>query len=68
MPQPITEEQQKALYDEACKNVLSEKGIAARILKECIEEYKDISLADIIHKYIQGKPEISNVLVQDGGA
>ena len=39
MPQPITDEQQKALYDEACKNVLSEKGIAARILKECVEEH-----------------------------
>ena len=68
MPQPITDEQQKALYDEACKNVLSEKGIAARILKECVEEYKDISVADIIHKYIQGKPEISKVLVQNEGA
>ena len=68
MPQPITDEQQKALYDEACKNVLSEKGIAARILKECVEEYKDISVADIIHKYIQGKPEISRVLVQNEGA
>ena len=68
MPQTITDEQQKALYDEACKNVLSEKGIAAHILRECVEEYKDISIADIIHKYIQGKPEISKVLVQEEGA
>ena len=68
MPQPITNEQQKALYDEACKNVLSEKSIAARILKECVEEYKCIPVADIINKYIQGKPEISKVLVQDEGA
>ena len=68
MPQSITDEQQKALYDEACKNVLSEKGIAARILKECVEEYKDVPVVDIIHKYIQGKPEISKVLVQDEGA
>lgn len=68
MPQPTADEQQKALYDEACKTVLSEKGIAARILKECVEEYKDIPIADISHKYIQGKPEISKVLVQDEGA
>ena len=58
MPQPITEEQLKALYTEACKNVLSEKCIATRILKEYAEDYKDVSVADIIHKYIQGKPEI----------
>lgn len=68
MPQPISDEQQKALYDEACKTVLSGKGIAARILKECVEEYKDIPVSDIIHKYIQGKPIISKILVQDEGA
>jgi hypothetical protein len=67
MPQPTSDDQQKALYDEACKTVLSEKGIAAHILKECVEEYKDIPVSDIIHKYIQGKPVISKILVQDEG-
>lgn len=65
MPHPTSDDQQKALYDEACKTVLSEKGIAAHILKECVEEYKDISVEDIVHKYIQGKPEISKVMIQD---
>ena len=61
MPQPASDDQQKALYDEACKTVLSEKGIAAHILKECVEEYTDISVEDIVHKYIQGKPETSSI-------
>ena len=39
MPQPASDDQQKALYDETCKTVLSEKGIAAHILKECVEEH-----------------------------
>ena len=65
MPHPTSDDQQKALYDEACKTVLSEKGIAAHILKECVEEYKNISVEDIVHKYIQGKPEISKVMIQD---
>ena len=65
MPHPTSDDQQKALYDEACKTVLSEKGIAAYILKECVEEYKDISVENIVHKYIQGKPEISKVMIQD---
>ncbi len=63
MPQSM--EQQKALYDEACKNVLSERGIAAHILKTCVEEYKNSSIEDIAHKYIQGKAEINKVLVQE---
>ena len=28
-------------YDAACKRVLSEKAILARIMKSCLEEYKD---------------------------
>ena len=28
-------------YDEACKRILSEKSVLARIMKACLEEYKD---------------------------
>ena len=28
-------------YDAACKRVLSEKAILARIMKSCLEEYKE---------------------------
>ena len=58
-------EEVKALYDAACKKVLSEKGIAAHILKGCMEEYKDVPIDDIIHKYIQGKPEIDRIMIQE---
>ena len=33
MEDPVSNEQLKALYDAACKRVLSEKGIVAQILK-----------------------------------
>ena len=64
MAEPTSKDQQGALYDAACKKVLSEKGIVAHILKTCVEEYKDISIEEII-KCIQGKPEIDKVLIQD---
>lgn len=64
MAEPTSKDQQGALYDAACKKVLSEKGIVAHILKTCIEEYKNISIEEII-KCIQSKPEIDKVLIQD---
>ena len=38
-------------YDAACKRVLSEKAILARIMKSCLEEYKDCDVNDIAEKY-----------------
>ena len=52
-----------AQYDAACKRVLSEKTILARIMKECVEEFKDIDVADIENKYIEGTPEIGETPV-----
>ena len=43
---------QKNAYDEACKRVLSERGIMAHILKACTEEFKDCDLQDIAQRYI----------------
>ena len=43
-------------YDAACKRVLSEKAILARIMKSCLEEYKDCDVNDIAEKYIEGQP------------
>ena len=43
---------QKKAYDEACKRVLSERGIMAHILKACTEEFNDCSLQDIARRYI----------------
>lgn len=48
-------------YDAACKRVLSEKVILARIMKACLEEYKDCDINDIAEKYIEGQPQVSVV-------
>ena len=50
-------------YDEACKRLLSEKPILARIMKAVMPEYQDCGVDDIAQKYIEGTPEISTVPV-----
>jgi len=57
----ITDE--NAGYDAACKRVLSEKAILARIMKACLEEYKNCDVNDIAGKYIEGQPQVSEVPV-----
>lgn len=54
-------------YDAACKRVLSEKAILARIMKSCLEEYKDCDVNDIAEKYIEGQPQVSAVPVLPDG-
>ena len=56
----------KKLYDAACRDVLSEQGIAAYIMKTCVEEFKNTPIKEII-RYIQGKPEVGAVLVNPHG-
>ena len=34
-------------YDEACKRILSEKSVLARIMKACLAEYKDCDVNEI---------------------
>ena len=58
------DKRRKMLYDKACKDVLSEKGIIGHILKTCVKEYKDVPVEDIVNKYIQGTPEVERTLVQ----
>lgn len=50
-------------YDAACKRVLSEKAILARIMKACLEEYKECDVDDIAGKYIEGQPQVAIVSV-----
>ncbi|MGN0951022.1 MAG: PD-(D/E)XK nuclease family transposase [Mitsuokella sp.] len=52
-----------AAYDQAAKKVLSQKKILAFILKRMVEEFKDESVQDIMTKYIEGTPLISQVPV-----
>lgn len=50
-------------YDAACRRLLSEKIILAWIMKNCLEEYRDCGIPEIIEKYIEGEPQISEVPV-----
>ena len=50
-------------YDAACKRVLSEKAILARIMKACLEEYKDCNVNEISEKFIEGQPQVSTISV-----
>ncbi len=50
-------------YDAVCKKLLSEKSVLAKILKECVPEFKTCSTDDIMAKYIKGTPEVSTVAV-----
>ena len=42
-------------YDAACKRVLSEKAILARIMKACLEEYKDcdVNCSDTLREVLK---------------
>ncbi len=47
--------------DAACKRLLSEKAVLAKILQYCVDEFKTCSTRDIMAKYIEGTPDISSV-------
>lgn len=57
----MTEQLEKC--DSACKTLLAEKQVLARILKDCVEEFNGCTTNDIMAKYIEGTPEISKVSV-----
>jgi len=57
---------EKRMYDESCKRILSQKEILAPIMKECVWEYKDIDIKEIAEKYIEGTPVIGSLQVFGG--
>ena len=60
-------EEQKRQYDAACKNVLSEKGIIANILQDCVGEFQTCSIDEIVNHCIEGQPETGTILVGPNG-
>ena len=58
----ISDEDMEKL-DASCKKILSFKSVLSRLLKNCVDEFKDVSLKDIEEKYIVGTPEISKTPV-----
>ena len=62
----IDAESAMAQYDAACKRLLSEKSVLAWILKDCVEEFRDVDPAEIAARYIEGTPQIGEVPVLPG--
>ena len=54
---------EKAQYDEACKQLLSEKIILAWIMKCTMREYSSVSVEEIAEKYIISTPRVSREAV-----
>ena len=50
-----------ASYDATAKGFIARKVFLARILKNCVKEFRKCSLEDIAGKYIEGTPEVSAV-------
>lgn len=53
-------------YDLAAKRILSERAVAAYLLKGTVPEFKEASLSDIANKYIEGDIQVSTVPVNPG--
>ncbi|WP_289116850.1 hypothetical protein [uncultured Dubosiella sp.] len=64
LAQALHDTSMQSQYDAACKRLLSEKIVLAWILKECVPEYREETIDDIMNKYIEGTPEVSSVPVQ----
>jgi len=56
----------KRMYDEVCKQILSNKMILAWIMKGCTTEFRDIDASDIANRYIEGTPDIGSVSLVTG--
>lgn len=59
----ITAAGENAAYDAACKRLLANKIILARIMKSCLEEYRDIDVKEIAERYIEGEPQLTQAAV-----
>ena len=59
----LTNADDKARYDEACRKLLADKHVLAWIMKQTVHEYRDASIEDIARKYIEGSPDIGNIPV-----
>lgn len=64
----------KMLYDAECKNIISDKYVIANIIKDCIEEYRDLTIEEIIpliddgdvtNRYIKGL-SLTNYEIAEG--
>ena len=54
---------QEAQYDDCVKKLLSAKIVLAWIMKECVDEFKQFSIAQIARDCIEGEPQVSKIAV-----
>lgn len=54
---------QEAQYDDCVKKLLSNRLVLAWIMKECVEEFKQYSIAQIAKDCIEGEPQVSKIAV-----
>lgn len=59
-------EAQRASYDAEAKNVLACRQVLAPVMKQTVEEFRDVSLRDIEEKCIEGNPYVGAVPVDAG--
>jgi len=57
----------KARYDAACKRLLSQKVILARILKECAAEYGEYSVEEISQRFIEEGTQVNGIALEPDG-
>ena len=55
--------EKEAQYDACVKRLLSEKIILAWILKECVSEFQQYTVSQIMTHCIEGEPKISVIAV-----
>ena len=53
----------KTILDEECKKVLANKIILAWIMKNAVEEYRDLDVNEIAERYMEGTPVIAQMAV-----
>lgn len=59
----LSQAEEKAKLDASCKRLLSHKIILAWILKECLEEFQDLAIDEIVRTCFDGTPEVSETAV-----
>lgn len=55
--------EQEAQYDSCVKKLLSNRLVLAWIMKECVPEFKQVSISQIAKDCIEGEPQISTAAV-----
>ena len=61
LAQDIDIAKSKARLDEAANNLIANKHVIAHIMRECLTEYKDTSVEDIMTKYLEGTPSVNRI-------